>query len=398
MLKSIVLSPKVYVRLLKGNFELYSRDLEDSIKGIQPGEWVIFKCEKNYQFLGHLNPHVTNDIIGRVLAWFSDSIDDVEPEKYLIEKISNAIDYRFRIDGFSDGCRLIHGQADGLTGLICDLYKNEAILQINTAGMDKYRSLIVENIRAKIDRPVFLLNNLDYRKHEVLPEMEGDSEFPSCINVLENGFEYQIDSKVMQKIGYYYDHRDNRIKLLNYLKKVNRKLSTGVDLFCYVGSWGLHLLKAGIQHVDFVDQGNFEQTIFENLRLNNFEKDRASFFREDVFKYLDSKIKENVTFDIVVSDPPAFKKKEQNKAKALGGYKKLHGKALQVVTRGGLLVVASCTSNISLEELDQTVVEVAIAQERKLRVLDIGIQGNDHPFSSFNDKGNYIKYILYYVD
>ncbi|MCK5883657.1 MAG: class I SAM-dependent rRNA methyltransferase [Bacteriovoracaceae bacterium] len=396
-MKEIKLSSKVYIRLLKGQSELYARDFEDSIKGVTPGEWVYLLGEKGHRFLGYLNPFSTNDIVGRILSECGERKVD-NSEKYIIETLKGAITLRLRVNEFNNGCRLVHGQADGLTGVICDLYKNCALLQINTAGMDKHRELISKTISDLIGKSVFLLDNKKYRESEVLPEIEVDLNFPNNIEVSENGLSYELGASVIQKIGYYYDHRDNRKKLENYINRLAETPKKGIDLFSYVGSWGLHLLRAGIEKVDFVDQGDFESTVAHNLKINDFESSRGQFYRSDVFKFLDHAIENGEQYDVVVSDPPAFKKKDQNKGKALGGYTRLHGRALNVVTPGGLFVAASCTSNVSLEELDQTVKEASVASKRKVRLLDVGVQGADHPIRSLSDKGNYIKYILYYVE
>lgn len=396
-MKEIQLANKVYIRILKGQCELYERDLVSSIKGITPGEWVYFVGEKGNYFLGYLNPFATNGILGRVLS-ACDRSTDFDTKSYLQQKITNAVKLRFKFSDLKNGCRLIHGQADNLTGVICDLYKNCALLQINTAGMNIHRHTIKKAISELVDSPVYFLDNERYRSAEVLPSSESDSELPKFIDISEGGFSYRLDSGSIQKIGYYYDHRDNRKKLENYILRLSQRPKRGVDLFSYVGSWGLHMLRAGVEFIDFVDQGNFEQTVGENLVLNHFDANRGRFNRSDVFQFLDQSIKNNVTYDVVVSDPPAFKKKDQNKGKALGGYKKLHTKALQLVSSEGLFVAASCTSNISLDELDRTVNEASVVTNRKVRLVDVGVQGADHPIRSFDDKGNYIKYILYIVE
>jgi 23S rRNA (cytosine1962-C5)-methyltransferase len=185
------------------------------------------------------------------------------------------------------------------------------------------------------------------------------------------------------------------MKLQNWLASIDSdSKKRGVDLFSYCGSWGLNALKAGVQKMSFVDQGNFEECIEKNLKLNELEG-KGHFHRADVFKWL----KEcNQTFDVVISDPPAFSKSLKNKSKALGGYQKLHASLSKIVHKGSWLAIGSCTHGVSLEELDQTVALGFNDSPFELSLVDVGLQGPDHRVSHLSDAGNYIKFLLYRVN
>jgi 23S rRNA (cytosine1962-C5)-methyltransferase len=154
----------------------------------------------------------------------------------------------------------------------------------------------------------------------------------------------------------------------------------------------MHQLRAGIPEVIFVDQGDFKNTVERNLELNGY---KGTFIRADVFKQLDIFHAEGKKFDVIVSDPPAFKKSLSNRQAALQGYTKLHEKILKVLSNDSLLAVASCTHGVSLDDLDGTVRAARLNQNMTCNILDVGIQSGDHPFSSFSSKNYYIKYILY---
>jgi 23S rRNA (cytosine1962-C5)-methyltransferase len=156
------------------------------------------------------------------------------------------------------------------------------------------------------------------------------------------------------------------------------------------------LLKGGILSVDFVDQGDMALDVTTNLDLNGFNG-KGTFYRSDVFKYLDEAYAQNRFYDVIVSDPPAFTKSEKNKNTALGGYEKLHQKALRLIPNEGLFVAASCTHYISHDEIDKTVQVSANKNNQTVQLIDIGMQGLDHPVRGFGDKGFYIKYLLYLV-
>jgi 23S rRNA (cytosine1962-C5)-methyltransferase len=118
------------------------------------------------------------------------------------------------------------------------------------------------------------------------------------LKVLENGLKYHIRSEVLQKVGFYYDHRENRLQLMEFLSRFNNRLEKGVDLFSYAGAWGMSALKAGVKHIDFVDQGDLSHEVLQSLKLNNYSE-CGSFHRGDVFKFLDQAIERKTFFDVI---------------------------------------------------------------------------------------------------
>ena len=180
---------------------------------------------------------------------------------------------------------------------------------------------------------------------------------------------------------------------IDWLKQYKKECKNGVDLFSYVGAWGLNALSEGIQKMTFVDQGDFHDAIIENLKINDLEG-RGVFVREDIFQWLK---KANETFGLVISDPPAFSKNQKNKAKALGGYERLHRGLVNIVKKDSLLAIGSCTHGISLQELDLTVKKAFQSSSFTLTLLDIGIQGNDHPLSHLDEGSSYINFLCYRV-
>ncbi len=310
--------------------------------------------------------------------------------------MNSAIQKRYIYLDYQAGARLVYGTNDSLPGLIVDKYKKNILIQINTAGFDRFRDLI-KSIFTKVfaTHEVVFYDNVEYRKAEVLP-IHNKEGIAGDLEVEENGIKYKIPKSVMQKIGYYYDHRENRTRIKNLLFRINVSKENGLDLFSYVGSWGLHLLSAGVKTVDFVDQGQMQEAIENNLALNSFYH-RGTFIRADVFKFLDQAILENRKYDVIISDPPAFTKSEKNKSSALQGYEKLHLKSMKLLSDAGVLVVASCTHYVNYDELDKTVQDAAFKNGQKLQLLDLGVQGFDHPMSGLRDKSFYIKYLVYYI-
>ncbi|MBF0208869.1 MAG: class I SAM-dependent methyltransferase [Oligoflexia bacterium] len=185
----------------------------------------------------------------------------------------------------------------------------------------------------------------------------------------------------------------------------------GLDLFSYVGSWGMHQLRSGVAKVDFVDQGDFSGAIKLNLENNGFSTERGEFFREDVFRFLDRLPKDDF-YDVVVADPPAFTKSGKGKDKALAGYAKLYEKIFKIINKEAILAACSCTNYVTLEELDSIIQQAFrknynvergnvarnnVRRLSKLQLLEIGIEGPDHPVASLGDRTHYLKYLAYFV-
>lgn len=389
-MREFSLNPKRINDVERGENFFFEKDLNESIRSCTPGEWITVTLGKK-KVIGFVNPFVENGAAVTIINDYASS-----PEEYLKKTITKKINRRTLL-GYGQNSRLIYGFEDNLPGIIVDSYTNAAIAQINNAGMDKYRSLIKELLNDLLDSQVYFLDNESYRKNEGLPLYEIET-LPDEIIVEESEFKYKLSSSVMQKVGYYYDHRENRLKLEKTIKRLNRKFTKGVDLFCYIGSWGLHALRAGVEHLEFVDQADMNDTVMGNIEFNNIESHRASFERTDVFKYLDAKIETSSSFDLIICDPPSFTKSAKNKNKAIAGYEKLYAKIFQLIENGGVLAAASCTQYISLEELDLAVVKMAKKYGRQVQVLDLGIQGWDHPIKSLKSKSNYIKYLCYIVE
>ena len=369
-------------------------DIEDSVNSTTPGQWVYFNNTKTKQkYLGFVNKLCQDK--GRAISICSEVNSSIESiEKFIYLKIQNAYEYRSKL--YKESSRLFFGKSDDLPGLIVDEYENIVLIQINSSGIDFYRDEIKKIYKDLTNKEAVLLDNKSYRSVEGLPDYEADL-LPDMIEIIENDLKYTLNSKSLQKVGYYYDHRVNRDKLYNWIKEQDMKSSKGVDLFSYIGSWGMHLLKAGVKAVDFVDQGDFSEDININSKLNNFDG-KIEFHRSDVFKFLDKCILENKTYNYICCDPPAFTKSKKNKSNALVGYEKLHSKVFKIASRGSFIAFGSCTKYIDILEFQKTITLSAQKESRKISLIDVGSQAPDHRNSGLMDMSNYIKFLLYYVE
>jgi 23S rRNA (cytosine1962-C5)-methyltransferase len=396
-MQTLILSKEGSLKLKKLDHSLFSKDFKDLPKSLRPGEWCYFVNEKSHEkYLGFVNLFSESN-------WpIAFMVDEVKQEKLQVEeiiksKIEQAIQFRKIFKRLKSGSRLFYGENDGLPGLVIDEYHKVILIQINTAGVDCYREYIKGLVQTFFpSKKLYFYDNQAYRANEKLPQYPVE-KIEEDLEIEENNLNYRISKEVIQKIGYYYDHRDNRKKASDLIMSFDKEFTSGLDLFSYVGSWGMHLLSAGVKHVDFVDQGNFQEEIKVNCQLNHFDN-RFEFYRQDVFKFLDQSIEQNKQYDVICSDPPAFSKSSHQKQNAIEGYIKLHTKLLKLIAPQGILLIGSCTHHLNHEELDQTVCEASLRQKRRVRLIDIGIQGPDHVISSLKDKSFYIKYLAYIVE
>ncbi len=377
--------------------ELKIADFEDSIKSIPPGAWCLIKLSAQEYFVGFINPLIDEKYsCAQILDKISvETISSFSPDEFIKNKVYAAVKKRGRIQGYEKNSRIFYGAADGLPGLIIDQFENASIIQINTAGIDRYRDLIKEMVSALMETPAYLLDNVKYREKESLPTFP--MGFLPELKVLENNLHYKIRPEVLQKVGFYYDHRENRLQLVSLIKRLSKKPLTGVDLFCYAGAWGMSALAAGVESMQFVDQGDFRVEVEEALKLNGFSQN-GKFHRIDVFKFLDESIQNNKQFDTVLCDPPAFAKSILQKAQALEGYSKLHRKVFKVLGPNSLVAFSSCTHYVNHEEFQKNVTESAMKENRKIQLVYSGIQGLDHPIQSLPDRSSYIKSYFYIVE
>jgi 23S rRNA (cytosine1962-C5)-methyltransferase len=278
----IILGPRAIKKINQNTYELFLSDFEQSLKQFTPGQWCCFFDErKKTTYFGYVNPHVENNRPCAYIVKKNNIAANEDPFEYIKLQINRAVSKRESLYEYGTNARLVYGGADYLPGLIIDSYMNCLLVQINTAGMDQFRIQIKDFLKESLKKEVIFLDNKAYRAGEFLPEFN-EAVLDHDIEVVENEVNYKIRAAVMQKIGYYYDHRINREKARKLSHRIKTRKLKGLDLFCYVGSWGLNLLNGNVSDVDFVDQGDFETEINENLKLNNKEN-QGEFFRKDAF-------------------------------------------------------------------------------------------------------------------
>jgi 23S rRNA (cytosine1962-C5)-methyltransferase len=284
--------------------------------------------------------------------------------------------------------RLVYGESDGLPGLVIDRYGSACVVQIGTAGMEQLKPKIQEALSEVLRCDAVLFkNDGSAREMEGLPSYveaaKGNFDKPAV--VIEDGLEFQAPLAEGQKTGWFFDQAANRRALSKYVRKGARVL----DVFSYVGAWGVRAAHHGASEVICVDSS---ATALE-LAAANAERNALKVLtrKGDAFDVLEDLAKQSARFDIVVIDPPAFAKRKKDLPKALAAYKRLNQLALRAIADDGILVSCSCSFHVSFDELQDAIAKAARGAEKHLQILEMGGQAPDHPVHPAIPETRYLK-------
>jgi 23S rRNA (cytosine1962-C5)-methyltransferase len=284
--------------------------------------------------------------------------------------------------------RLVYGESDGLPGLVIDRYGAACVVQIGTAGMEALKSRIVEALREVLKcEAVLFKNDSSAREMEGLPSYveAASGGFEDHGRVIEDGLQFTVPFAEGQKTGWFYDQASNRRALSKYVRKGARVL----DVFSYVGGWGVRAAKAGAGEVTCVDSSaGALQFAAANGELNGV---KLLTHKGDAFDTLEAILKQGEKFDLIVIDPPAFAKRRKDLPKALAAYKRLNQLAMQALGADGILVSCSCSFHVSAEDLQDAIAKAARSADKQLQILEEGGQAPDHPVHPAIPETRYLK-------
>ncbi len=282
--------------------------------------------------------------------------------------------------------RLAHAEADRLPGLVIDRYDDVAVVQANTAGMDRLMPLIVEALTELLPlRSVVARNDSATRRLEGLSEdvalLFGED---SRAEVLESGVRFPVDLLEGQKTGWFFDQRPNRDRVA--------ALADGarvLDVFSHVGAFGLRCAVAGAREVTLVDSSAPALAQAEQAAVLNGVAERVSVRRGDAFDVMGELAGER--FDIVVCDPPAFARSRKDAEAGLRAYGRMARLAAPLVAPGGFLLVASCSYHAPLEAWSAQIAFGLYRARREGRIVYTGGAGPDHPVHPHLPETAYLK-------
>jgi 23S rRNA (cytosine1962-C5)-methyltransferase len=284
--------------------------------------------------------------------------------------------------------RLVYGESDGLPGLVIDRYGSACVVQIGTAGMELLKGPILQALGEVLRcEAVLFKNDGSAREMEGLPSYveiaAGNFDRPAV--VLEDGLEFQAPLSEGQKTGWFFDQAANRRALVKYVRKGARVL----DVFSYVGAWGVRAARSGAREVTCIDSSAAALDLASANAARNGLK--VATRKGDAFDVLEELVKQGERFDLIVIDPPAFAKRKKDLPKALAAYKRLNQLALQAMADDGILVSCSCSFHVSAEDLQDAIAKAARGAAKHLQILEMGVQGPDHPVHPAIPETRYLK-------
>jgi len=365
---------------------LFSGAIHEMDGGVVDGDWVTVN-DAGGKVLDH-GHYQRGSITVRLL-----SFEKVQPgPDFYTEKISKAAQQRANINiqsTVTNAYRLIHGEGDGLPGLIVDMYNGVAVVQAHSYGMHHDRNLIAESIKKVFGENLTAV----YYKNQTSSNARGEYLLGMSViphTILEHNHKFFVDWEEGQKTGFFLDQRENRMLLASYA--MNR---TVLNTFCYTGGFSVYAAQAGAALVHSVDASERAMDMTrKNLQLNGFDPSQHECFTDDTFDFL--KGKEN-QYDLIILDPPAFAKHKDSKHQAMKGYQRLNLEAIQKVRPGGIIFTFSCSQVVDRQLFYDTVVSSAIQSGREIKVLEHLGQPADHPVSIYHREGEYLKGLVLYV-
>ncbi len=382
----VYLNKKINPRIAQGHPWIYNNEVDRIAGPIEPGDIVeVYFFDGQLAGRGYINPN--SQIIIRLLTRKREEID----AHFFYEKIKTAWAYRQQL-GYTENCRLVFGEADGLPALIIDKFNDYFVLQTLSLGIDIWKQAIVEALQ-KIFSPkgIYERNDVPVRELEGLTQVKDflTEPFPTEIIIKENDLQFYVNIETGQKTGYFLDQQDNRRAIKEIVK--------GADVlgaFTYTGTFEIHAAHYGAKSVLGIDisEGAVAQAN-KNAALNKLDH-IVKFEAMNAFDVLKKWGKEGRKYDVVMLDPPAFTKSRNNIDKAVTGYKEINLRGMQMLRNGGFLVTSSCTNLVSPELFLETIQMAAWDAKKRIRQVTYQSQSSDHPIIWGMENTHYLKFLI----
>ena len=373
---------------------LFSGALQDVKKGIASGETVnIVSAGSKILAKGAFSP----DSQIRVRIWTFDPAEEIDAE-FFKRRISNAVDLRKRfIPPEDNACRLINAESDGLPGVIVDRYADFLVCQFLSAGADRFRQDIVQQLQEIISPAgIYERSDVEIRGKEGLKPHAGfiaGKEPPEFIPVNQGGIKFLVDVRKGHKTGMYLDQRDNR----NVVRELARDKEV-LNCFAYTGSFALAALQGGAVKVTNIESSTDAiSMIMKQAGLNEIDSDKFENVQGDVFTVLRQYRETGRKFDMVILDPPRFVSSADQLKRGCRGYKDINLLAMKLLRENGLLVTFSCSGHLSPELFQKIVADAAVDAGREARMIASLGQPVDHRVALNFPEGRYLKGLVCYL-
>ncbi len=394
----IVLKPEREESLLRYHPWVFSGAIAQIHGNPEEGE-LVSVCSSKGELLacGH---YQKGSIAVRILSFDEDPTLPDFWTKMLSRALRLRMEYGLHGSADTNCYRLIHGEGDGLPGLIIDWYNGVCVLQAHSVGMFRAKVAICEALKQVYGEEL----------KAVYDKSSGTAPFKAGLDlvdgylwkapgynaseetVLENGKRFLVNWSEGQKTGFFLDQRENRARV-GALAKGKRVL----NLFCYTGGFSIYALAAGAQHVDSVDSSaRAMEMVRRNVALGGFPEGSHTSYCEDAIDFL--KNSPDGAYDLMIVDPPAFAKHRGALKNALRAYQRLNAAAISKIAPGGFIFTFSCSQVVDKEAFALAVFSAAAQCGRSVRILDRLNQPADHAVNIFHPEGEYLKGLLLYVE
>jgi 23S rRNA (cytosine1962-C5)-methyltransferase len=357
--------------------------------GADPGETVRIESAEG-AFLAWAAFSPASGI--RARAWSFDEAQRIEPA-FFVQRCAAAIAMRARLGIPSDGVRLVHGESDGLPGLVVDRYGDTLVAQFLSAGAERWKKVLADALLQVTGlAKLYERSDANARKLEGLAQATGwlRGEGPTELTIAEHGWKFGVDIAHGHKTGFYLDQRESRRRFAEWVKRCGAKRV--LNCFCYTGGFTVAALAGGAEHATSIDSSAPAlERAKANVALNGFDAARCEFLDADVNESLRKFIAANASFDAIVLDPPKLAPNAAAAERAARAYKDLNRLALKLLARGGVLFTYSCSGGIAPELFHKIVASAAADSGVDGYIVERLGAAPDHPMTLAFPEGEYLK-------
>jgi 23S rRNA (cytosine1962-C5)-methyltransferase len=328
----------------------------------------------------------------RLRAWSFDEAERID-NAFFARRVAEAVARRERLAIDSDSVRLIHGEADGLPGLIVDRYADTLVAQFLSAGSERWKAAIADALlEATGCARLYERSDSGVRKLEGLAAVTGwlRGDGPTEVTIREHAWRLTLDVATGHKTGFYLDQRDNRARFAQWVRQFGARRV--LNCYCYTGGFSVAALAGGAAEVVSVDSSAPAlERAAAHVALNGFDAARASFVDADVNAFLRTQLDAGASFDAIVLDPPKFAPSAAHAERAARAYKDINRLALKLLAPGGLLLTFSCSGGVGAELFHKIVAGAGIDAGVDAALLARLEAASDHPRTLWFPEGEYLK-------
>jgi 23S rRNA (cytosine1962-C5)-methyltransferase len=328
----------------------------------------------------------------RARVWSFDESQRID-SAFLSATCARAVSARARFDIQSDSMRLVHGESDGLPGLIVDRYGDTLVAQFLSSGAERWKSVLADALLASTGlTKLYERSDASGRALEGLPEINAwlCGNGPVELVVHEHDWRLAVNIASGHKTGFYLDQRDSRQRFANYTRRL--KFERVLNCYCYTGGFTVAALTGGAGHVTSIDSsGPALEKASGNVALNGFDSSQTTFMDADVNASLRQFAADGKTFDAIVLDPPKFAPTVAHAERAARAYKDINRLAFKILTPGGVLFTYSCSGGISADLFHKIVASAGLDAHVDGYISERMGGAPDHPMTINFPEGEYLK-------